>query len=263
MAEEKKSITMIEKKLLNPVELVDQLSGLTNEQKGNTPRPQKSEILFVAGMKLVQQQKFDEAFKKLMEAVREAEKELQVKEGDEKKKKEGLAVALCGLGFLCALKNELIKAEVCYVRALGYWEALLGKTNPKLVRILTDIGAIFEEESKFDKAHQYYERALQLLVKAKQSAGVSKAEEDPDVLALSCTLALMKAYQKCYDEAEKIFTASIAILEKQQHPFELGARQLYLKMLQLQNRDEIRQSNERKIKELEKKLQDMQFKDKK
>jgi len=87
MAEEKKSISNIEKKLLNPVELVDHLSGLTNEQKGNTPRPQKSEILFVAGMKLVQQQKFDEAFKKLMEAVREAEKELQIREGDEKKKK--------------------------------------------------------------------------------------------------------------------------------------------------------------------------------
>jgi hypothetical protein len=35
MAEEKKSSITIEKKLLNPVELVDQLSGLSNEQKGN------------------------------------------------------------------------------------------------------------------------------------------------------------------------------------------------------------------------------------
>jgi tetratricopeptide (TPR) repeat protein len=260
MAEEKRSPSSIEKRLLNPVELVDQLSGLSNEQKGNTPRPQKSEMLFVAGMKLIQQQKFDEAFRKLMEAVREAEKELQVKDGDERKKKEGLAVALCGLGFLCALKNELLKAEVCYLRALGYWEALLGKSNPKLVRFLTDIGTIFEEEAKFEKSHQYYERALQLLINAKQSSGVSKVEEDPDVLALNCTLAFVKAQQKMYDEAEKIFTNSIAILEKQQHPFELGARQLYLKMLQMQNRDEVKRNNERRIQELEKRLQNIQIK---
>eukprot|EP00029_Vermamoeba_vermiformis_P005782 TRINITY_DN20_c0_g1_i1.p1 TRINITY_DN20_c0_g1~~TRINITY_DN20_c0_g1_i1.p1 ORF type:complete len:270 (+),score=60.73 TRINITY_DN20_c0_g1_i1:59-868(+) len=248
-------IEPLEKILLNPLELLDSLAPMSAEQKGNTPRPQKSEMLFVNGMKFVQHKKYDEAFKKLMEAVKEGEKDVATEGGDEKKKKEGLAVSLCGLGFLCATKNELQKAEVCYVRALGIWQAILGKGNSKLMRLYVDIGQIFEREAKYEKASKYYEKARKLLIKTKKGKGESTAvEDDPEVLSLACAVANVLVLEKKFEEAEKSFSHSITALKSANHPFELQARKLYTHLLKAQNRDADAKTNDARIKELEEKF---------
>src|SRR3712207_6320783 len=110
--------------LLSPVRLMDSLTPLAVAARGNTPRPSKSELLFISGMQDLDNKSFATAEEKLKGAVAEAEKN--------RASLEPLGMALCGLGFLYSCMDKYKEAEELYLRALGIWVQMHGENSPRL-----------------------------------------------------------------------------------------------------------------------------------
>jgi hypothetical protein len=133
-----------------PIRLLDELCSLTKDKYGNTPRPEKAELLFISAMQSVSMHKWGDAEKKLLQSRTEAKRTGQV---------EPEAISLMTVGWVFVQQGKKEQALQSYVDALAIWERVHGRESPKLRHLLEDIAAVCTKFGEDEKARQFAQRA--------------------------------------------------------------------------------------------------------
>lgn len=138
----------------NPVRFVDLLSKLKHNKFGNTPRPEKAELLFIAAIQLIDQLKWELAEQKLMLSLSEAKRSHNV---------EGAAISAFTLGWVqLHLSGAGDRAIGHYTESLALWEGLHSPTSKKLVPLIEDIARVCRRYGKTSEAERFETRAKNL-----------------------------------------------------------------------------------------------------
>jgi CHAT domain-containing protein len=146
--------------------------------------------------------KYDDALKLAERVVEIREKALGPEHPD-------LAQALNSLGVLYFIKGEYEKAEPLYRRALAIGEKALPPEHPSLANYFENLGNLYYyfKKEEFDKVEKFQQRALDI---RKKSLG----PEHPLVLFSLNNLAALYQLRGDYIKAEPLFRQVLTIAEK-------------------------------------------------
>jgi tetratricopeptide (TPR) repeat protein len=86
------------------------------------------------------------------------------------------ALVLNNLGNLYTSIGDYEQAENVLIRALGIRQRLFGQRHPDVAQTLSNIAVLHHYNRRWDNAHEYYERALNVLL--------NQATLDPDEIAI-------------------------------------------------------------------------------
>eukprot|EP01087_Luapelamoeba_hula_P000807 TRINITY_DN10596_c0_g1_i2.p1 TRINITY_DN10596_c0_g1~~TRINITY_DN10596_c0_g1_i2.p1 ORF type:complete len:152 (-),score=31.17 TRINITY_DN10596_c0_g1_i2:51-506(-) len=135
----------------NPIRHLNELTALTQNKYGNTPRPEKGELLFISAMQLAQRAKWNEAAQKLQAAIQEAKR---ASAGEPE------AISAMCLGWVYTrIPGHKEDAFANYSSALQHWESQLGRDNAKLKGFLNDLAAVYSAYGASDQAAEFTARA--------------------------------------------------------------------------------------------------------
>jgi len=138
----------------NPVRFIDLLSTMKHNKFGNTPRPEKAELLFISAIQLIDQLKWELAEQKLIQSLAEAKRSRNT---------EGSAISAFTLGWVqLHLAGAGDRAIGNYTESLALWEGLHSPTSKKLVPLLEDIARVCQRYGKNSEAERFATRAKNL-----------------------------------------------------------------------------------------------------
>jgi CHAT domain-containing protein/Tfp pilus assembly protein PilF len=155
---------------------------------------------------------FEDALKlqragKYDEALRLAERALEIRERLLGTEHPDVATGIDGLAGVYFDRGEYVKAEPLYLRALAIREKALGNDHPATAESLNNLAAVYTLQGKYGQAEPLYKRALDIREKA-------LGDDHPDTATGIGNLGRLYHYQGKYGEAEPLYKRSLDIREK-------------------------------------------------
>jgi tetratricopeptide (TPR) repeat protein len=162
---------------------------------------------------------FEESLKlldsgKLDEAIRLAERALEIRERLLGTEHPDVAASIDNLAGIYAGRGEYVKASPLFKRALDIREKALGEDHPETAQSLNNLGELYYYLGKYAEAEPLFKRALDVREKA-------MGKDHPNTALSLTNLGALYFYQGKYEEAEPLYKRALDINEKAQgkdHP---------------------------------------------
>ncbi|MDX6272442.1 MAG: hypothetical protein QOD28_3665 [Acidobacteriota bacterium] len=141
------------------------------------------------------------------EAIRLAERVLEIREKALDAAHPAVALSLNNLALLYSTKGDYARAEPLYKRALAIYEKAFGAEHPDVALSLNNLAGLYDNMGDYARAEPLYRRALDIKEKA-------LGAEHPDVALSLNNLAALYKTTGDYARAEPLYLRALAIREK-------------------------------------------------